>query len=410
MAEAAVICPQTETRHGGGDGGGGPPPPGRRLALLIHTILIAGSNNAPLAAARLVLPMIALTMGAGAQLVGILAALFSAAPIFFNVAVGRWADRSGTFGPILFSALLIVGASALFLLAPSVPVLLVVACMIGGGAMFSHVVAIRAVSECGAPSDRMRNLGVLVVFYSLFQFIGPIAAGSALEYYGTHAALWTIGGFGVVSVGMIALRLHNFTRTPKGGTEPPAPGRTAELLRLPDLRRWVVVSSLFSAVMTILPFILSLHALATGISAAQAGLLLGAYSIGALISRASIGIATRLFRAPVILIGALLSGGAIYAALPFVHAFQPLAVLCLVLGLALGIGVPIALSLIYAAAPPDRVNESVGLTMALTNFLQTSLPLALGVLASSLGVGPMAWTLTAAMLAVAVLVWGGRKR
>lgn len=383
------------------------PPDGRRTAKLFATILIAGLNTSTLSAGRLVLPMIALGMGASTLLVGVMSSLFSALPMVLSIRFGRWVDRAGTLIPAVFSGALIVIASLIFLMLPSRFSLLAVAGLIGTGAVFCHVATARAVGGHGDISERARNIGYLAVSYSLFQFIGPIVVGLSYEHLGATNALLTIGGFAALSLIGIALPFHLYRRESHQAQDASPTGSAVELLRIKPLRKWLVTSSVFSTAHTLYPFIIALHALNIGLTATQAGILLGALALGTVVSRASVSLVTRCLPAKIILTTALLLGAAIYAALPLVHDMHYLIVLSGLLGLPLGIGVPISLALIYGAAPSTRLNESVGLNMSITNFLQTATPLTSGMLASGLGVGPMIWGLSLVMLATAML--GGDK-
>ncbi|RQP04111.1 MAG: MFS transporter [Paracoccus sp. BP8] len=377
----------------------GPPPrPGRLPA----TIIVAGLNNAPLAGARLVLPMIALSMGIGPALVGLMASMFTLAPMFLTVAFGRWVDRSGPLTPILFSTGLIVAAAVLFEAHPSQSTLLAMAALIGAGGMFSHVAATRAVGEVGPPSARARHIGYLVVAYSVFQFLGPVIAGSSYEWGGGEAAVLSLGGFAALSFLVLATPWHNFSRWPTEN-RPAAAGRTRELWAVPGLGKWLLTLGVFGGVQAIYPFVLSLHVVAQGLSAADAGMMLGAFAIGSLVSRMTVGLVTRWLRGPLVVTLALIGGGLAYAALPFMQTLLPLMTLSAAMGFAIGLGSPIVLALIYDTAPPARVNESIGLGMAITNLLQTALPLTLGLVASGLGIGAMVWALAFAMLVCAAL-------
>ena len=125
--------------------------------VLLWTIVIASMANAALAAARLVVPIFALALGASVELVGITVALFTAIPTFFSVPFGRWVDRSGTFSPLVFSAVLIALGGVATIVLASKFMLLFTGALVGSGAIFAHIVATRAVGEIGIREDRGRN-------------------------------------------------------------------------------------------------------------------------------------------------------------------------------------------------------------------------------------------------------------
>lgn len=379
-------------------------PEGRSdIVVLVSTILIASFNNASLVAARLIMPLIGLGMGLSSTYVGLMAALFTLTPMLFNVRFGRWVDRVGTLLPIYFSNLLIVLAGVLFAVFSSPAILFPVAGLIGAGAVFSHVAATRAVGEIGHPSKRAANLGYLVLGYSALQFVMPMIASISFERFGAVAALAAIGCFAILGILWIFCGRHNFSSRAKRVQPETSRGRTVELLRLPDLRRWLLIAGTFSTSFAIYPFIVSLHAVEVGLSPAQAGLMFGAFAVGSAISRGSVSLVTRYSSPNVTMLATLVIGGITYAVLPFAHDFYPLMALSLIIGATLAISIPISLALIYDDAPEGRVNEAIGLSMSITNFMQTVTPLALGILASHFGVAVMIWALAIFMLAASVL-------
>ncbi|WP_199087371.1 MFS transporter [Bosea sp. ASV33] len=364
------------------------------------TILIASLDNGALAAGRLILPLVALGVGASGALVGVMSGLFTAVPMLFSVRFGRWVDRAGTLVPMLFASSLIAASCLFFVLVPNRFVLVPIAGLLGAGAVFAHVATARAVTGQSEPFERARNLGFLVTSYSLFQFLCPMIASLAFDHYGSATALVTISGLGVLTVAAVAgLPIHNYRNESNRRQADVSSGGGLELFRIPKLRRWILVSSVFSASQTIFPLIVSLHAVEIGLSASRAGLVLGAFALGTVVSRLSVGLVGRTVRAPVALTFALFAGATIYAAFPMAHGLPALLPLAALLGLPLGIGVPISLNLIYDAAPQHRLNEAVGLCMSVTNFFQMMVPLSLGFVASGFGVAAMTWLIALMLLA-----------
>lgn len=363
------------------------------------TILIASLDNGALAAGRLVLPLVALSVGASSALVGVMSGVFTAMPMLFSVRFGRWVDQTGTLVPMLFASSLIAASSLFFVLAPSRLVLVPIAGLLGAGAVFAHVATARAVTAPSQSFERARNLGLLVTSYALFQFLCPMIASLVFDHFGGTIAVVTISGFGVLSiVGLAALPIHNYRPAPHRSRVEAPSGGGLELFRMAKLRRWILVSSVFSASQTIFPLIVSLHSVEIGLSASRAGLVLGAFALGTVVSRLSVGLVGRTLRPAVALTCALLAGAVIYAALPLARTLPALLPLAALLGLPLGIGVPISLNLIYDVAPHDRSNEAVGLCMSVTNFLQMTVPLSLGFVASSFGVAAMTWLISLMLL------------
>ncbi|MNC95688.1 hypothetical protein D3C83_128690 [compost metagenome] len=70
------------------------------------------------------------------------------------------------------------------------------------------------------------------------------------------------------------------------------------------------------------------------------------------------------------------------------------------LGLGLGCGQPLTLSLIYSRAPQGRSGEALGLRVTINNFMHIVVPLLFGTIGSVLGVAPV-------FMANALILGGG---
>ncbi len=370
---------------------------------LVATLLLAGVMNGPLAASRLVLPAIALGLGASALSVGLLSSLFTLAPMLLNVAYGRWVDRVGSLVPFIFANGLILCGGLVFAAAPASATLFVSAALIGAGTVFAHVAATRGVAEADDPARRTRNLGWMMTLYSVFQLAMPVAVGALHEALGPRDAVTALGAIGAVVLLALASGFHSFRAARR--TEAQARPRVADLIGHRELVRHVAVSGVFSATQTLFPFIVSLHAFRSGLTTAQAGLVVGALALGAITSRFCVGWIAARAEARRLLAAALVAGASLYLVLPFFTTLAPLALLAVLIGLPIGIGVPISFGLIYDAAPEGRSNESIGLTMTATNILQTALPLVCGLVATLSGVMGVTVLTALVMVAAAGAAW-----
>ncbi|WP_246745408.1 MFS transporter [Pseudomonas sp. PNP] len=146
-----------------------------------------------------------------------------------------------------------------------------------------------------------------------------------------------------------------------------------------------------------------MHVSRIGLSVSDAGWMLAAFALGNLISRLFTSWLIRYVQPGLALILALVSAAGVHALIPSAHDTSMLILLSAALGLPLGLGTPVALAMIYDAAPQGRVNEALGLSMSSNNLLQTLFPLLVGVAASGLGVGPMVWIWSCAMFISALL-------
>lgn len=378
-------------------------PTSRHWPRVLATFVVGGLGVGGVFAARLVVPMVALSLGASTLLVGIIAAMFPAIPMLLSVHFGRWVDRVGTLRPAMAAAALMLMVPVLYGVSPSPYILPLVAGLAGAGAVFAHIVATRAIGEVVEPSKRAAYLGHLVLVYSLFQFICPLVAGASYQYLGSTVALFTIGLFAALAIVILGTGQHFYRTQREPRTREVGKKPFYQLLGNKRLRTWVVFCSIFSAAQTLFPFVISLYATQIGLSAIEAGAMVGAFALGSLLSRISIGVLMRWFTARTLLRMTLILGALLYALIPFVSDVHLLYGISGLLAVPLAIGVPVGLAMIYEAAPQGRVNECVGLSMSVNSLLQTVLPLIIGVSAAQFGIAPMVLVFAACMVLCASL-------
>jgi MFS family permease len=109
----------------------------------------------------------------------------------------------------------------------------------------------------------------------------------------------------------------------------------------------------------------------------------------------------------VIIFSALAISGACYLLFPLAQSVPPLLALSFALGLGLGSAQPVIMSLLYAASPPGRQGEAVGLRTSLLNGSHTLIPLASGAASAAVGMAPVFWVLAACLLGGA---WFARRQ
>jgi len=73
------------------------------------------------------------------------------------------------------------------------------------------------------------------------------------------------------------------------------------------------------------------------------------------------------------------------------------------LGLGLGAGQPMVLSLLHAHAPAGHVGEAVGVRMSLVNSMAFAAPILLGAIGASVGIVPVFWSVGASLAAAGFL-------
>ncbi|HEU5337747.1 MAG TPA: hypothetical protein VFU39_00535, partial [Sulfuricaulis sp.] len=90
---------------------------------------------------------------------------------------------------------------------------------------------------------------------------------------------------------------------------------------------------------------------------------------------------------------------ALFLPFPLLDIVPVLFILSFGIGLTLGCGQPLTLTLAYNNSPPGRSGEVTGLRLFINNVTHIGVPLAAGALGAALGVAPVFWT-SAAILCV----------
>jgi MFS family permease len=378
----------------------GPPLPLRLIALLAVAHL-------SFAGARLALTLQAVHLQASPVVVGLLLSLIMVVPMFVAVPIGRWADRVGFFRPALMGFALLVAAGVVAALLHSLAALGVASVLVGSGYMLAHVSINNAIGQASTPQTRASAFGAMALGFSASGLLGPMLAGFAIDY-GSHAiAFGVLALFPAVSALMLVL-----PRRLAGGRRQDAAARESrdvmDLLRHAPLRAVFIVSGMISMGWDLFTFLAPLHGVRIGLSASAIGLVVGAFGAGSFAVRLAIPWLVRVFDEWRVLCVTLALTAACYVAFPFCERFATLLPLSFVLGMVLGCGQPLGMSLVHLTAPPSRSGEAVGVRSTITSISQTVLPLLFGGLGSAVGMVPVFWA--AAAVLASGSAYAGRAR
>ena len=345
---------------------------------------------------RVVASLLALDLGAGPGLIGVLIATYSIFQLLFALVVGRISDRYGSRWPMLggtvvFGAGLLIPAAA-----PSLPALFVSAPLIGIGFVFFNVAVQNLAGTLGTAADRPRHFSTLSLGYSSGHMIGPVIAGFMIDRLGFPAAYVA---FAVVTLITIVALVLSPQLGAQSARSAPVPGSAFDLLRLPSLRRMIVVSGLVTTGWDLYIFYVPIYGHSVGLSASSIGTILGAFAAASFIVRVALPVITRSLPVETILAGAM--GIAALLFLPFAYVTQMPILLALSfgIGLTLGVSQPLTLNLTYNRSPDGRSGEVTGLRLTINNITHIAVPLAAGSVGALLGVAPVFWA-SAGILAV----------
>jgi MFS family permease len=356
-------------------------------------------NHVVLTGSRIAVSLDALSLGASPFTVGMLMALYALLPMLCAVTVGRLCDRVGVRRPMLVgSAGLVVGA-ALPCVIPGLPALYVSASIVGVSFMAFQVATQNATGELGAGTERARNFSQLALGYSISGFIGPLFAGFTIDNSGFRTAFAALAIVPLVSVAVLASGRPVFPRV-NPAFDGVRQGGVLALLQHKMLRRVFMINALLAMSWDLHTVFVPIYGARIGLSASQIGIILASFAAATFVIRVLMPAIVRHRNEHQVLTAALFMSGAVYLLFPFSKGMLTLAMLSFCLGLGLGGGQPVVMSLLHAHAPPGRMGEAAGVRMSLVQSMSVAVPLLFGAVGSTLGLAPVFWS-------VGMLLTGG---
>lgn len=345
---------------------------------------------------RVTLSLLALQVGADAFGVGLLIALYAVGPLFFAIHAGKVIDRVGARLPMMVGT----GGLGLLLLLPAAMqklwVMYAAAFFLGICFMLFFVAAQGITGAIGRPEERTRNYSLLSVGFSVSGFIGPLIAGFSIDHLGYATALRILAVFTAVPVLILWARPHLLPRKPREA-EPEGRQSVLDLWRTPSLRAVFITGGFISAGWDLYTFYLPVYGRSIHLSASVIGMIIATFAAATLVIRLFLATLIKRGREAHILNVALVVGGIAYCLFPFCTNAWLLAAISFLLGLALGTGQPLSMTLIYSMAPRERTGEAAGVRVTVNHLVHVTVPLLFGAIGSAFGFYPV-FALNALML------------
>lgn len=369
------------------------------LALIVGQIGL----HACMAGIRLAAPLLALHEGHAAWAVGVLMALFAAAPIALALQAGRLADRHGYHRPVRIAVALTAGGGLLAVLATfagpaQFVVLCIAAALAGAGANFGLIAIQRTAGRSARDAiERKQVFSWLGLAPALANVVGPVLAGVLIDAAGYRSAFFALMLLPLASLWFARQVPHE---TPPqaavaSATKPSAFG----LLLAPGMRRLLLVNWLLSTSWDLHGFLLPILGHERGLSASAIGVILGAFAFAVAAVRVLIPLVARHAREPQVLAAAMLWTACVFGVYPLAHSAWLMGLCAVLLGLALGCVQPMIMSTLHHITPDERHGEAIALRSMTINLSSTLMPLLFGALGVALGTAWLFWTMSASVAA-----------
>lgn len=363
------------------------------LTVLAHTGFVGS---------RIVVSLFAIQQQASPFTIGILMALYALLPMLLAVSAGRLIDRIGTLRPLAWSGIALVAGLALPFFRPSLDGLFVAAMLIGTAFMVVHVSLNHAVGSLGSPADRAMNFSWFSLAFSIGGFCGPLLAGFSIDGAGHRQTFLLLAAFPAAGLALLYAVRRSLPHRHAAKAQA-SDRRISDLLREPRLRGAFIASALLAMGWDLYTFVMPIYGSRIGLSASTIGIVMGSFAAATFAVRLLMPLLARRLREWTVVTAALLISGAAYSLFPLVSQTPLLMALSFLLGIGLGCAQPMIMALLYAASPPGRQGEVVGVRTTLLNASHTLLPLAFGALGAALGgMAPVFWFMSVFLISGSV--------
>ncbi len=343
---------------------------GLRARISPFGVLIALgiANHLVLTGSRVAVSLNALALGADVPTVGGLMALFALLPMLLAIPAGRLADRIGVRAPMLAGSIGMASGVMIAMLMPGLPALFATALLTGVSFMAFQVAAQYATGEMGLPEARTRNFGLLALGYSTSSIVGPLIAGIMIDHVGFRPTFALLTLSPLFPIAVLAMNRVTFPG-PHPAHAPRAWTRALDLVAHGELRRVFIINAFLSLAWELHTLFVPIYGHAIGLSASGIGLILAAFASATFAIRLAMPLVARRVPEHRVLTIALYIAAVVYLAFPFSRNVATLMSLSFCLGLGLGAGQPMVMSLLHSHAPPGRMGEAAGVRMSLINSM-----------------------------------------
>lgn len=340
---------------------------------------------------RPMLPLYAAKLGASEFNIGLLVATYAFFPMVFAIQIGKMTDRIGNYYPSVCGTVgLVVGVSlpAFF---PTMWALFVSQTIVGLSQILINVSLQNIIGTSSTATNQDRNFSFFSLAVSMGWLIGPVVGGYLGDYFRFQTVyLYTIL-FGLCAFGFALflprVRMAAYEDGTVVETEQPAHAKgTFGLLWKRDVRVAMVTSALVLYSRDIFVAYFPIYASSQGYTASIIGWIISIMGMALVMIRLSLPRMILLWGRMRVLFGSLVMGGVSFLLIP-VHGYLYVVIgLAILLGMGLGCGQPLSMSITYNAAPESRTAEVLGLRLAVNRCSQVVAPLLFGAIGTVVGV------------------------
>jgi MFS family permease len=351
--------------------------------MSIRLVLALGlCNMTSLRAGRVLFALYALSLQATPITVGMLASLFALFPGVMSWPVGMVADRFGSRWLLVAGT----GGTGIAMLVPyffpGLPALFAAASILGFSFALYNVALQNLIGLISTTEKRAQNFSNFGLAQSVASFLGPLLVGIGIDHVGYGSTCLYFAVLSVIPVGMLA-RWGN--TLPPGTRRDSESGSVLHTLKDPGLWRILATGSLVVVGIDLYLFYLPVYGHDIGLSASAIGVVVAMFAAAAFVVRLVMSVMLAKLSQERILAYSFYLGAAGFVLLPFFDGVIALSVISFVIGLGLGCGQPITMTLAFSNSVAGRSGEIMGLRVTVNNLTRVVVPIAFGSIGTLFG-------------------------
>ncbi|MFD1851515.1 MFS transporter [Oceanobacillus bengalensis] len=340
---------------------------------------------------RVVIPLVSNELGASTIGVGLIVSLFSILPLFFSIMIGKIIDKMNFKIPIYISIVLTGIGLILPFVFPHI-VSIVISQLICG---VSHTIFALSAQRFAGIAFGLEKRDIAIAQFSLGMalgsFIGPLLAGVLSDIFSYYAGFAILGVISLLSI-FLVIKLNSTSndssRANKIDNNNPS---VRNLLRNKQLRAAILISTIVLFAKEIFIAYFPLHANELGYSSTMIGFIVAIHTVAAILIRVFLGYLMERYKVGRLVMVSIIYSGIILIIFPFFDQIIMVTLLSFLLGLGLGLGQPLSITMTVHSLDPSHTGEGLGLRITFNRLTQVIAPITLGGIATVIGMTGVFW-------------------
>lgn len=369
-----------------------------RIKPIVFVLVLTSVFFVAMKGNRVVVTLFAVDLGAGPFQTGVLFALHGIFPFLLAVSAGRIADKFDN-RVLMYSGLTTWGLAMLLpFFWPGLPALYISSAFAGFTSMLFVLATQYFMGALSTPATRTRYFSYYAIGESFAQVLGPVMIGYAIDHWQHPRAFLLLTVITALTIALLYAGRHLLPHTQKAVPAASESRRTFDLLKLPAMRAALITNAVVMVGWDLFNLYMPVYMRNLGFTATTIGYIMGTYGVAALITRVAIPPITARWGVQRMIAAALALAACGFVFIPMTIVPAVLMLLSFVIGLGVGCGQPLSMTMAYNAAPPGRAGESIAMRLAVSYGAHVFIPTAFGALGAAIGLAPVFWLCATALI------------